>query len=160
MTLLDYIVRLTDQLRSILLAFFHMVAERERLQKGDPMTTRVEVAAAHPPASNGSDYKCDVSTTAASTDTSDTESTTSADTDTLHPPTFPTVDNDVDLVNRLNPLFADCAHYICMMAAGVGLNLPQARLPQPTGFDGTTPPFQEWIQETRNFLSINNYEFI
>ena len=46
-----------------------------------------------------------------------------------------------------------------MMAAGAGLNLPQARLPQPTVFDGTTPPFQEWIQETRNFLSIN-YEFI
>ena len=23
-----------------------------------------------------------------------------------------------------------------------------------------TPPFQEWIQETRSFLSINNYEFI
>ena len=38
--------------------------------------------------------------------------------------------------------------------------LPQARLPQPTVFDGTTPPFQEWIQETRNFLSINNYEFV
>ena len=41
-----------------------------------------------------------------------------------------------------------------------GLMLPQARLPQPTVFDGTTPPFQEWIQETRNFLSINNYEFV
>ena len=38
--------------------------------------------------------------------------------------------------------------------------LPQARLPQPTVFDGTTPPFQEWIQETRNFLGINNYEFV
>ena len=38
--------------------------------------------------------------------------------------------------------------------------LPQGRLPQPTVFDGTTPPFQEWIQEIRNFLSINNYEFI
>ena len=38
--------------------------------------------------------------------------------------------------------------------------LPQARLPQPTVFDGTTPPFQEWIQETRNFLSISNYEFV
>ena len=40
------------------------------------------------------------------------------------------------------------------------LMLPQARLPQPTVFDGTTPPFQEWMQETRNFLSINNYEFV
>ena len=38
--------------------------------------------------------------------------------------------------------------------------LPQARLPQPTVFDGTTPLFQEWMQETRNFLSINNYEFV
>ena len=46
------------------------------------------------------------------------------------------------------------------MAARAGLNLPQARLPQPTAFDGTTPPFHEWIQETRNFLSINNYEFV
>ena len=36
------------------------------------------------------------------------------------------------------------------MAAGAGLNLPQARLPQPTVFDGTTPPFHEWIQETCN----------
>ena len=27
-------------------------------------------------------------------------------------------------------------------------------------FDGATQPFQEWIQETRNFLSINNYEFV
>ena len=46
------------------------------------------------------------------------------------------------------------------MAAGVGLNLPQARLPQPTVFDGTTPPLHEWIQETRNFLSISNNEFV
>ena len=46
------------------------------------------------------------------------------------------------------------------MAAGAGLNLPQARLPQPAVFGGTTPPFQEWMQETRNFLNINNYEFI
>ena len=38
--------------------------------------------------------------------------------------------------------------------------LPQARLPQPTVFEGTTPPFHEWIQETRNFLSINSYEFV
>ena len=38
--------------------------------------------------------------------------------------------------------------------------LPQARLPQPTVFDGTTPPFQEWIQETCNFQSVNNYEII
>ena len=45
-------------------------------------------------------------------------------------------------------------------AAPLPVMLPQARLPQPTVFDGTTPPFQEWIQETRNFLSINNYEFI
>ena len=45
-------------------------------------------------------------------------------------------------------------------AAPLPVMLPQARLPQPTVFDGTTPPFQEWIQETRNFLSINNYEFV
>ena len=45
-------------------------------------------------------------------------------------------------------------------AGALPVMLPQARLPQPTVFDGTTPPFQEWIQETRNFLSINNYEFV
>ena len=123
--------------------------------RGDSTTARVAVAVA---SCNGTDYNNrDVSTTAASTDGSDTESITSADTDRLPSPTVPTVDNDVDLIN---PLPADCSHYIFMMAAGAGLNLPQARLPQPTVFDGTTPPFQEWIQESRNFLSINNYEFI
>ena len=45
-------------------------------------------------------------------------------------------------------------------AGALPVMLPQARLPQPIVFDGTTPPFQEWIQETRNFLSINNYEFV
>ena len=34
-------------------------------------------------------YDCDVSTTAASTDSSDTESTTSTDSDRLHTPTSP-----------------------------------------------------------------------
>ena len=92
-------------------------------------------------------------------------------------PTFTAVDNTVDLIN---PLSNDCTHYILMMGAGgagkappplppapgaaaagaLPVMLPQARLPQPTVFDGTTPPFQEWIQETRNFLSINNYEFV
>ena len=146
MTSLDYIVRLTERLRRLLLlllllllAFFsHGSKAREE-----------EVAG------NGADYNCDVSTTAASRDNSDTESTTSADSDRLNSHTSPTADNDVDLIN---PLPADRTHYICMMAAGAGLNLPQARLPQPTVFDGTTPPFQEWIQETSNFLSINNYE--
>ena len=45
-------------------------------------------------------------------------------------------------------------------AAPQPVMLPQGRLPQPTVFDGTTPSFQEWIQETRNFLSINDYEFV
>ena len=117
-------------------------------------------------ACNGNDYNnCDVSTTATSTTGSDTESTTSADTDLQSTPTFTAVDN-VDLIN---PLPDNCIHYISMIGAGKapppappaavagglpgpGLMLPQARLPQPTVFDGTTPPFQEWIQETRNFL--------
>ena len=143
-------------------------------------TTRVAAAAC-----NGTDYNnCDVSTTATSTTCSDTESTTSADTDLQDTTTSPAVDNSVDLIN---PLLDNCTHYILMMgaagkaapqppppalggaaapaAAGAAAGplpvlLPQARLPQPTVFDGTTPPFQEWIQETRNFLSINNYEFV
>ena len=130
-------------------------------------------------ACNCTDYNnCDVSTTAASTNGSDTESTTSADTDLQSTPTFTAVDNTVDLIN---PLSNDCTHYILMMGAGgaakapppappaagaagaagaLPVMLPQARLPQPTVFDGTTPPFQEWIQETRNFLSMNNYDFV
>ena len=140
-------------------------------------TTRVAEAAC-----NGTDYNnCDVSTTATTTYCSDTESTTSAETDSSSTPTFTAVDNPVDLIN---PLFDNCTHYISMIGAGVkapppapppplapagaggpppvqqGLMLPQARLPQPTVFDSTTPPFKEWIQETRNFLSINNYEFV
>ena len=126
-------------------------------------TTRVAAAAA----CNGTDYNnCDVSTTATSTTGSDTESTTSTDTDLQDPTTFIAVDNPVDLIN---PRLDDCTHYILMLGAGGKapppqppgpVLLPQARLPQPTVFDGTTPPFQEWIQETRNFLSINNYEFV
>ena len=138
-------------------------------------TTRVAAAAA----CNGKDYNnCDVSTTATPTTGSDTESIIPADTDLQDTTTLPAVDNSVDLIN---PLFDNCTHYILMMGAGkapplqpppaVGaaagapvaplpVMLRQARLPQPTVFDGTTPPFQEWIQETRNFLSINNYEFV
>ena len=138
----------------------------------------MRVAAA---ACNGTDYNnCDVSTTATSTTGSDTESTTSADTDLQSTPTFTAIDNTVDLIN---PLSNDCTHYVLMLGAGGAgkapptqpppaagaaaaaagaqpVMLPQARLPQPTVFDGTTPPFQELIQETRNFLSINNYEFV
>ena len=105
----------------------------------DPVTTRVEGASR-----NGTDYNSNVSTTTASTDSSDTESTTSADTDRLHSPTSSTADTDVDLIN---PLLANCAHYVCMMAAGAGLHLPQPRLP-PTVFDGTTPLFHEWIEDS------------
>ena len=142
-------------------------------------TTRVAAAAC-----NGTDYNnCDVSTTATSTTGSDTESTTSADTDLQSTSTFTAVDNPVDLIN---PLLDNCTHYILMMGAGKApppqpppaagaaaaaaagapaagpqpVVLPQARLPQPTVFDGATPPFQEWIQETRDFLSINNYELV
>ena len=178
-TSLDYVIRLTDRLRSLrtkCMRFFSHGSRAGTTTKRDTTTTRVAEAAC-----NGTDYNnCDVSTTATSTNGSDTESTTSADTDLQSTPTSTAVDNTVDLIN---PLSNDCTHYILMMGAGgagkapplppappaagaaaaagaLPVMLPQARLPQPTVFDGTTPPFQEWIQETRNFLSINNYEFI
>ena len=143
-SLQDIVRLLTVRLRLILLVFFsHGSKAGTTTTRRDPTTTRVEEVAAA--LCNGIDYSCDVSTTtAASTDSSDTESTTSADTDRLHPSTFPIADNDVDLIN---PLLADYTHYICMITAGAGLNLPQARLLQPTVSDGTTPPFQECIQE-------------
>ena len=55
---------------------------------------------------------------------------------------------------------AGAAAGVAAAAAPLPVMPPQARLPQPTVFDGATPPLQEWVQETRNFLSINNYEFI
>ena len=144
--------------------FFSHGSRAGTTTRRDTTTTRVAAAAC-----NGTDYNnCDVSTTATSTTGSDTESTTSADTDLQSTPTFTAVDNSVDLIN---PLLDNCTHYILMMGAGkapppqppaagpLPVMLPQARL-QPTVFDGTTPPFQEWIQETCNFLSINNYEFV
>ena len=62
-----------------------------------------------------------------------------------------TTSDTVVLINRLP---CACSHYLCI------LHLLQARLPQPTVLGGTTPPFHEGTQETRNFLSINNYDFI
>ena len=176
----DYVIRLTDRLFRWglkILGFFSHGSRAGTTTRRDTTTTRVAAAAC-----NGTDYNnCDVSTMATSTTGSDTESTTSADTDLQSTPTFTAVDNSVDLIN---PLLDNCTHYILMMGAGkapppqpppaagaaaaagapaagpLPVMLPQARLPQPTVFDGTTPPFQEWIQETRNFLSINNYEFV
>ena len=182
----DYIIRLTDRLLRLgskLSDCFSHGSRAGTTTRRDMTTTRVAAAAC-----NGTDYNnCDVSTTATSTTGSDTESTTSADTDLQDTTTSPAVDNSVDLIN---PLLDNCTHYILMMgpdgkappqppppalggaaapaapaAAGAAAGLlpvllPQARLPQPTVFDGTTPPFQEWIQETRNFLSINDYEFV
>ena len=174
----DYIIRLTDRLlrcgTKIVTCFSHG-SRAGTTTRGDMTTTRVAATAA----CNGTDYNnCDVSTTATPTTGSDTESILSADTDLQDTTTLPAVDNSVDLIN---PLLDNCTHYVLMMGAGkaapplpppaVGaaagaapvalpVMLPQARLPQPTVFDGTTPPFQEWIQETRNFLSINNYEFV
>ena len=81
--------------------------------KGDPTTTGV--AEVEGVAGNGTDYNCDVSTKAASTDCSDTESTTSADSDRLHSPTFPIADNGVDLIN---PLPADGTHYMYPFRGG------------------------------------------
>ena len=178
-TSLDYVIRLTDRLQSVGTKISDCFSHGSRAgttTRGDMTTTRVAAAAA----CNGTDYNnCDVSTTATPTTGSDTESTISVDTDLQDTTTLPAVDNSVDLIN---PLFDNCTHYVLTMGAGkaappqpppaVGaaagatpvaplpVMLPQARLPQPTVFDGTTPPFQEWIQETRNFLSINNYEFV
>ena len=165
-TSLDYVIGLTDRLLRLgskISGFFSYGSRAGTTTRRDTTTTRVAAAAC-----NGTDYNnCDVSTTATSTTGSDTESTTSPDTDLQSTPTLTAVDNPVDLIN---PLLDNCTHYILMMGAGkapppqppaapLPVLLPQARLPQPTVFDGTTPPFQEWIQETRNFLSINNYEF-
>ena len=167
----DYIIRLTDRLLEFgakMTSCFSHGSRAGTTTKRDMTTTRVAAAAC-----NGTDYNnCDVSTTATSTTGSDTESTTSADTDLQDTSTSPAVDNFVDLIN---PPLDNCTHYILMMGAAgkaappqpagaaagpLPVLLPQARLPQPTVFDGTTPPFQEWMQETRNFLSINNYEFV
>ena len=161
----DYIIRLTDRLQSLrskCVRFFSHGSRAGTTTRRDMTTTRVAAAAC-----NGTDYNnCDVSTTATSTTGSDTESTTSADTDLQDTPTSPAVDNSVDLIN---PLLDNCTHYILMMgaagkaapqppppalggaaapAAGAAAGplpvlLPQARLPQPTVFDGTTPPFQD-----------------
>ena len=180
----DYVIRLTDRLRMLrskLYGFFSHGCRAGTTTRRDKTTTRVAAAACNDPDYNN----CDVSTMATSTTGSDTESTTSADIDLQPTPILTAVDNLVDLIN---PPLDDCTHYILMMGAGgaakapppapppappaagaaaaaaaagpLPVMLPQARLPQPTVFDGATPPFQEWIQETRNFLSINNYEFI
>ena len=69
-------------------------------------------------------------------------------------PLFTTDITRSDTVDLINPLPGACTHYLHM------LHLPQVRLPQHTVFDGTTPPFHEWMQETRNFLSITNYELM
>ena len=59
-------------------------------------------------------------------------------------PLFTTDTTASDTVDLINPLPGVCAHYLCM------LHHPQARLPQPTVFDGATPLFHESMQETRN----------
>ena len=40
------------------------------------------------------------------------------------------------------------------------LAVSQPRLPTPTPFDGTSPPFQEWASELRTFLDINGFQYI
>ena len=172
-TTLSDIIRPTDRLQELrlkLLAFFSHGSRAGTTTRGDTKTTRVVEAAC-----NGTDYNnCDVSTTATSTNGSDTESTTSADTESRSTSTLTAVDDNVDLIN---PLLDNCTHYISIIGGGKappprppapaaaagrlpgpGLMLPQACLPQPTLFDGTTPPFQ--TQEVRNFLSISNYELV
>ena len=185
----DYIIRLTDRLlrcgTKIISCFSHG-SRAGTTTRRDKTTTRVAAAAA----CNGTDYNnCDVSTTATPT-SSDTESTTSASIDHSTTPTSCADYDTVDLINPLSddcthyimmlgpaakpkgpppPPLPPAAGAGAGAGAGAApaapppplpVMLPQGRLPQPTVFDGTTPPFQEWIQEIRNFLSINNYEFI
>ena len=151
----DYIIRLTDRLRSLrskCMSFFSHGSRAGTTTRRD-MTTRVAAAAA----CNGTDYNnCDVSTTATSTTGSDTESTSSADTDLQSTPTPIAINDSVDLIN---PPSDDCTHYILMLAAGakakappppgpkapppgppaaaaappLPVMLPQGHLPQPTG---------------------------
>ena len=40
------------------------------------------------------------------------------------------------------------------------LAVSQPRLPTPTPFDGTSPPFKEWASELRTFLNINGFQYI
>ena len=151
------------------------------------MTTRVAAAAA---CNGTDYNNCDVSTTATptSSDTESTTSTSTdypitptscADYDTVD--LINPLSNDcTHYIMMLGPAAKakgppPPAPPVAGAAAGAGAGagaaaaapppplpvmLPQGRLPQPTVFDGTTPPFQEWVQEIRNFLSINNYEFI
>ena len=170
----DYVIRLTEgllRLGSKISDCFSHGSRAGTTTRRDTTTTRVAAAAC-----NGTDYNnCDVSTTATSTTGSDTESTTSADTDLPSTPTSIAVDNSVDLINPLSddcthyiliigagakakappPLPGAKAPPHAPPAAGAAaaaapplpVMLPQARLPQPTVFDGTTPPFQ---LDTRN----------
>ena len=48
-----------------------------------------------------------------------------------------------------------------IMSADINmLTVSQPRLPTPTPFDGTSPPFQEWASELRAFLDINGFQYI
>ena len=40
------------------------------------------------------------------------------------------------------------------------LTISQPRLPTPTPFDGTSPPFQKRASELRTFLDINGFQYI
>ena len=40
------------------------------------------------------------------------------------------------------------------------LAVSQPRLPTPTPFDGSSPPFREWASELRTFLDINGFQYI
>ena len=48
-----------------------------------------------------------------------------------------------------------------IMSADINmLTVSQPRLPTPTPFDGSSPPFQEWASELRTFLDINGFQYI
>ena len=48
-----------------------------------------------------------------------------------------------------------------IMSADINmLAVSQPRLPTPTPFDGSSPPFQEWASELRTFLDINGFQYI
>ena len=115
--------------------------------------------------SNGGNYNNGGSTTAENPTTlvAAIDSTTTATTITSElyehyehmTPLFTTDTTTSDTVDLINPLPGACSHYLCM------LHLPQARLPQPTVFDGTThTTFPRMDARDTEFLSISNYAFI
>ena len=186
----DYIIRLTDRLRVFgakMTSCFSHGSRAGTTTRRDMTTTRVAAAVCNGTDYNNCDVSTTAtsttgsdteSTTSADTDLQDTPTSLAVDNsvDLINP----LLDNCTHYILMMGAAgkavppvpppalgggavaaaAAAPAAAAAIAAPPLPIMLPQARLPQPTVFDGTTPPFQEWIQETRNFLSINNYEFV